>query len=198
MPDAPAPHRSPALAILLIVGGLLGLLASFSLTMDDIALLQDPNAGLSCNVNAYLQCGKNIGSWQGSVFGFPNPILGLMTFPAPVAVGVALLARARFSAWFWWLFNAGLTFAICFVFWLAFESIFDIRTLCPWCALVYLVVIPMWTGTTVRNLAAGLAGPALARVGRALVWWVPLISLAGYIVIFGAAQLNLDILGTLF
>jgi uncharacterized membrane protein len=191
-------RRQIALAILLIVGGLLGLLASYSLTMDDIALLKNSDALLPCNLSPLLQCGKNIESWQGHVFGFPNPILGLMTFTAPVAVGTAMLARARFSAWFWWLFNAGMLFAIVFIFWLAFQSIFALGTLCPWCSLVYVVVIPMFLAVTVRNLRAGLAGPGMQRVGDALAWWVPLLSIVGYIIIFGAAQLHLDILGSLF
>lgn len=186
------------LAVLLIVGGLLGLLAALNLTLDDIKLLKDPNAALSCSINTYLQCGKNIQSWQGSVFGFPNPLLGLMMFPAPVFVGVSLLAGARFPAWFRWTFNAGLTFGIGFVFWLAFQSIFDIHTLCPWCALVYVAVIPMWVAVTVDNLRDGLAGRALQRVGRALAPWIVLITIAGYLIIFGAAQLRLNILGTLF
>lgn len=195
---APESSRSIALAVLLIVGGALGLLASFSLTIDDIALLKDSSAALSCNINSAVQCGKNIQSWQGSVFGFSNPLLGLMMFPAPIVVGAALLARARFGAWFWWLFDAGMAFGIVFVYWLAFQSIFDLRTLCPWCVLVYVVVIPMWVAVTVRNLAAGLAGASLQRLGQALRSWVPLITIVGYVVIFGAAQLNLNILGTLF
>lgn len=190
-----APH---ALAILLIVGGCLGLLAAFSLTMDDIALLKSANTSLSCNVNAFVQCGKNIQSWQGRVFGFPNPVLGLMTYPAPIVVGAALLARARFAAWFWWLFDAGLLFAIAFVFWLAFQSIFALQTLCPWCALVYVVTIPMFVAVTVRNLRAGLAGRALRRIGDVLGPWVPLLSILGYVIIFGSAQLHLNILATFF
>ncbi|MGN6220188.1 MAG: vitamin K epoxide reductase family protein [Microbacterium sp.] len=194
-PEARLPY---ALAIALIVGGLLGLLASFALTMDDINLLKNPDAALTCNLNGVVNCGKNIESWQGSVFGFPNPVLGLMMFPAPVVVGFALLAGARFAAWFWWIFNAGLLFAISFVYWLAFQSIFDIGTLCPWCSLVYLVTIPMFLAVTVRNLRAGLAGGALQRFGDAIAGWVPLIVIVGYVIIFGAAQLQLNILGTLF
>ena len=198
-PDAPGGRSVPyALPILLIVGGLFGLLASFNLTLDDIALLKNPNAALSCSVNSIVQCGKNIDSWQGSVFGFPNPLLGLMMFPAPVAVGVAMLARARFAAWFRWAFLAGLTFAIGFVFWLAFQSIFDIGTLCPWCSLVYVAVIPMWVYTTLDTFRDGLAGRALQRVGAALMPWAVLITVAGYLLIFGAAQLRLNVLGTLF
>jgi uncharacterized membrane protein len=200
VPDA-APTRPdwhPVLAVLLIVGGALGLLAAFNLTMDDINLLKHPDAALMCNVNQIVQCGKNIDSWQGSVFGFPNPILGLMTYPAPIVVGAALLARARFAAWFWWVFNAGLLFAIAFVYWLAFQSIFSIGTLCPWCSLVYVVTIPMFLYVTLRNLRAGLAGRAMKRVGDAIAPWAVLVVLVGYVIIFGAAQLHLNILGTLF
>ncbi|UJP10840.1 vitamin K epoxide reductase family protein [Microbacterium sp. KUDC0406] len=195
---AVVPRTHLALALTLIIGGALGLLAAFSLEMDHILLLQKPDSALTCNINSILNCGKNIDSPQGSTFGFPNPILGLMMFPAPIVVGFALLAKARFSAWFWWIFNAGMLFAISFVYWLAFQSIFVIGTLCPWCALVYLVVIPMFLGTTVRNLRAGLAGKALQRFGDAIVAWVPLISILGYVIIFGAAQLQLNILSTLF
>ncbi|MBW9094772.1 vitamin K epoxide reductase family protein [Microbacterium jejuense] len=196
--ERPEARTHYALALVLIVGGLLGLLASFALTMDDINLLKNPDTALTCNLNAVVNCGKNIESWQGSIFGFPNPILGLMMFPAPVVVGFALLARARFAGWFWWIFNAGLLFAIAFVYWLAFQSIFDIGTLCPWCSLVYLVTIPMFLGVTVRNLRAGLAGRALQKFGDAISGWVPLIAIAGYVIIFGAAQLHLNILATLF
>ncbi|HWT32482.1 MAG TPA: vitamin K epoxide reductase family protein [Microbacterium sp.] len=184
--------------MLLIVCGALGLLAAFALTMDDITLLKTPAAELTCNVNSILNCGKNIGSWQGSVFGFPNPILGLMTYPAPIVVGAALLARARFAAWFWWVFDAGLLFAIAFVFWLAFQSIFSIGTLCPWCSLVYVVTIPMFIAVTLRNLRAGIGGRPLRRVGAVLAPWAALLTLLGYVVIFGTAQLHLNILATLF
>ena len=186
------------LAILLIVGGALGLLASFSLTLDDFTLLSHPSAQLGCSINTVVQCGKNIQSWQGRVFGFPNPLLGLMMFPAPVIVGVAMLGKVRFPHWFWAIFNLGMWFAIGFVGWLSSESIFVIGTLCPWCSLVYAVVIPMWLAVTLHNLSTGLAGRPLQRVGRALNGWIPLLTLAGYLIIAVEAQLKLDLLGSFF
>ena len=125
-------------------------------------------------------------------------LLGLLAAWSLTMDEIALLARARFASWFWWIFNGGLLFAIVFIFWLAFQSIFVIGTLCLWCSLVYLVTIPMFLAVTVRNLRAGLAGRGLQRVGDALAWWVPLLSLLGYVIIFGSAQLHLNILGTLF
>ena len=186
-------------AILLIVGGALGLIASFSLTMDKIALAEDPEAALTCSVNATVQCERNIGSWQGEVFGFPNPLLGLMMFAAPVVVGMALLAGAKFRPWFWWLFTGGMWFAAGFVYWLAMESIFSIRTLCPWCALVYVVVIPMWITTTMALLRNGSAGPAAKRFADRLGTFPPLLMIIlGLLLLFGLAQFQLGIIQSFF
>lgn len=193
------PLRTVLFAVLLIVGGAAGLVASFSLTMDKLALAVDPNAALTCSVNDTVQCARNIVSWQGSVFGFPNPILGLMMFPAPVIVGATLLAGARLRAWYWWTFTAGMWFAAGFVYWLAFESIFSLHTLCPWCALVYLVTIPMWVSTTWALLRSGSAGAAAKRFADRSGNFPPiLLAVLGLLLIFGIAQLQLGILQSFF
>jgi uncharacterized membrane protein len=196
--EAP-PRRPTALAILLIVGGLLGLLAAFSLTLDKIALLQDPSFVPSCNISPLVTCGKNLGSAQGSAFGFPNPLLGLMGFPAPVAVGAGLLAGARFSRWFWLLFNAGMLGALGFVVWLIGVSIFQLGTLCPWCMLVWSVVIPMTFAVTLYNISAGHLplGRGGRRVGSALYGWTPLLSLLAYVAVAVIAQVRLDVLSSI-
>ncbi len=107
MTDAPAARRPIAMPILLIVTGLLGWYASFALTVDKILVLQNPQADLDCNISLLVQCGTNLQSWQGSVFGFPNPLIGLGGFVAPIAVGVAMLAGATFARWFWIAFGVG-------------------------------------------------------------------------------------------
>jgi uncharacterized membrane protein len=195
--QAPQPQGHYALAVLLIVGGLLGLLASFSLTIDKFILLSDPGAALSCNVNSVVQCGTNLGSWQGAVFGFPNPLIGLVAFTAPVIVGVALLAKVSFPSWFWAVFNIGMLAGIAFVAWLASESLFALYTLCPWCALVYSVVIPMSLAVTLFNLRENnlRAGKRMAAVGATLYSWTPLLSLGCYLIVAVVAQVQLDLLG---
>ena len=71
------------------------------------------------------------------MFGFPNPILGLAGWVAPIVVGFAILAGARFARWFWWLFELGMAFAFVFVIWLIGQSIFVLGTLCPWCMVTW-------------------------------------------------------------
>jgi uncharacterized membrane protein len=187
-----------ALAVFLIVTGALGWWAAFQLTLDKFALLLDPDAALSCNFNPLVQCGKNLDSWQGAVFGFPNPLIGLGGFVAPIAVGVALLAGARFARWFWIAFNVGLAGALAFVIWLISQSIYVIGTLCPWCMLVWSVTIPLFWVVTLRNAADGVFGTGLRALGHRLLPWVVPITVACYLVVAVLAQVRLDVLRALF
>ena len=197
MTDVVAVRRPLPLAIVLIVTGILGWYASFALTLDKLAVLENPQADLDCNLSVIVQCGVNLGSWQGAVLGFPNPIIGLGGFVAPIAVGVALLAGAQFARWFWIAFNLGVLGAFLFTLWLPYQSIFNLGTLCPWCLLVWSIMIPMFWTLTLHNARVGLFGSRLQPLGERLYSWVPAITVAGYIIIAVVAQLRLDVLSTL-
>jgi len=190
------------LAILLIVGGIVGLIAAFALTLDKMAVLANPDFQPGCNVSVLVGCSKNLNSPVGSAFGFPNPLLGLMMFPAPLIVGVAMLGGVRFPRWFWALFNVGMAFAIGFVIYLISNSIFnfDLRVLCPWCMAVWSVVIPMSLATTLYNLREQNLplGDRVARVAGGLYGWLPVLTLVCYVIFAVVAQINLDVLHNLF
>ena len=199
MNDTSTETRRPwILAIFLIVTGGLGWWAAFSLTLDKFALLADPDAALSCNFSVLVQCGANLNSWQGEVFGFPNPLIGLGGFVAPIAVGVALLAGARFAGWFWIAFNVGLAGALAFVIWLIGQSIFVLGTLCPWCMLVWLVTIPLFWVVTLRNAREGVFGSGLSRIGSVLTPWIVPITVVCYLIVALLAQVRLDVVRSLF
>ncbi len=196
MIDSGQQKRPLALAILLITTGAVGLYAAFELTLAKFEVLSDPQATLSCDFSIIVQCGANLASSQGAIFGFPNPLIGLACFPAPIAVGVALLAGARFARWFWLAFSVGVALALGFVIWLITQSIYVLGTLCPWCLVVWAAVIPMFWGLVLYTLATGrdartarLRGLAAKAYG-----WVPLLTLLSYLVIAVLAQLRLDIL----
>lgn len=197
MTDTDTPRRPLALAIFLIVAGALGWWAAFSLTIDKFLLLENPTADLDCNFSLLVQCGANLNSPQGAVFGFPNPLLGLGGFVAPIAVGVGLLAGARFARWFWALFNIGIAGALAFVIWLISQSIFVLGTLCPWCMLVWLVTIPLFWVVTARNLADGVYGGPLVGFGRVLRSWAIPVTIVSYAIVIFVIQLQLDILARL-
>lgn len=192
--------RPTALAVWLIIAGVIGWWAAFSLTMERVHLLANPDAILGCDISPLVQCGKNLASWQGSLFGFPNPILGLTGWMAPIVVGVAILAGARFARWFWWLFEVGVTLAFVFVIWLIGQSIFVLGTLCPWCMVTWAVTIPTFYTVTLHILRTGiLPAPAVIRSGAdRLMGWVPLLAVISYAIVAVLAQLRLDVLGALF
>jgi len=179
--------------------GIVGLWASFQLMLEKIHVLESPNAILSCDFSIVVQCAANLESSQGSVLGFPNPIIGLVCFMAPLVVGAAILAGARFNAWFWVSFNIGIAGAFAFILWLAYQSIFNLGTLCPWCMVVWSVTIPMFWGVTLRNLKVGAipAPRGLRRAASAAYGWVPVITIIGYIIIAAVAQVRLDVLAYL-
>ena len=184
------------LAIFLTVAGVLGFVAAFSLTLDKLAVLEKPGAALGCNFSLIVQCGKNLDSAQGSIFGFPNPLIGIGAFAMVFAVGVTLLAGARPARWFWLLFNLGMLAGLAFTGWLIGQSIFVLGTLCPWCLLVWCVVIPLFLAVTLHNVRAGNI-PLPRRVRRALsaaYSWVPFITLLCYLAVAVMAQVRLDVI----
>ncbi len=153
------------LAWVLLVGGVVGLAASFALTVERFALAADPDYLPSCDINPLLSCGSVMSTPQAAVFGFPNPLLGLVGFTVVVVTGVALTGRVRLPGWYWAGLQAGTTFGIVFVHWLAFQSIYRIGALCPYCMVVWVVMIPIFWSTAIRNLeATGRAGTMVARV----------------------------------
>ncbi|WP_404433102.1 vitamin K epoxide reductase family protein [Microbacterium lacus] len=199
-PDVSKTRRPTALAVWLVIAGVVGWWAAFSLTMERIHLLMDPDAVASCDFSVLVQCTANLESWQGQVFGFPNPILGLAGWVAPIVVGMAILAGARFARWFWWLFEAGLTLAFAFVIWLIIQSIFVLGTLCPWCMVTWIVTVPTYYAVTLHVLRTGIlpAPGAVRRAAGTLMGWVPLLAVLSYAIVAVLAQVRLDVLGSLF
>ena len=147
--------RSPrSLATLYAIAGSLGLAAAFTLLVEKIELLTDPTYVPSCSINPILSCGSVMKTDQAEAFGFPNPIIGVAGFAVILTVGMARLAGAEFRRWFWWGLQAGVTFAVVFVLWLIFRSLFRIDPLRPYCMVVWVVTIPLFWYTTLHNVRA--------------------------------------------
>jgi uncharacterized membrane protein len=141
--------------LVLLLGGLVGLAAAFDLTYERIASLIDPGHAISCDFNPVLSCGTVMNTWQASVFGFPNPMIGLVCFPLVIFMGVLMLAKVRLPRWIPLVFNVGVLGGFAFVTWLIYQSVYQIGVLCPWCMAVWTVVLPIFWFTTVRNLRTG-------------------------------------------
>ncbi|MCB1274135.1 MAG: vitamin K epoxide reductase family protein [Leucobacter sp.] len=186
--------RSRGYAILSLVLGAIGWFASFELITEYVKKLKDPGYIPNCSVSVIVTCGPNMDSPQGSLFGFSNTILGVAAFVVPILIGAGILAGARFSPWFWRIYQLGLLGGFVFVCWLQVQSIFYLGTLCPWCMVVWAVMIPLWWIGLVRPYAVGdiPLGGAGRRFARAAYGWVWVVIVVNYLIIATVAQLQLN------
>src|SRR3989338_1556084 len=136
---------------ILIVGSIIGLLASFLLTLDTIKLIKNPNVSLPCNINPFVSCTSVATAWQGQVFGFPNSLLGIVAFAMLLATGIMLFAGGRAHKLYWQLVNLGSLASMVFVVWFFYQSVYNIGSLCLYCMVVWAVTWPIFLYTTVWN-----------------------------------------------
>lgn len=144
-----------AYGIALIVLGGIGLAAAFTLMVDKVKILQNPDFRPSCDINPVLSCGSVMVTDQASVFGFPNPMLGLIGFSIVVTMGVLYASGVHPPRWMQIGLGGGALAGVVFVHWLAYQSLYEIGALCPWCMVVWAVtlLLSVWTWTlTAREL----------------------------------------------
>ncbi|UED83038.1 vitamin K epoxide reductase family protein [Streptomyces profundus] len=144
-----------AFALTLVITGFAGLLAAWVITLDKFKLLEDPDFTPACSLNPVISCGSIMESDQAKAFGFPNPMLGLVTYGVVIAIGMGLLAGARYQRWFWLGLQGGTLFGVVFCTWLQYQSFYEINALCLWCCLAWVATIVMFWYTTLHNVRQG-------------------------------------------
>jgi uncharacterized membrane protein len=155
---------------LLVVCGIIGVIASFAITVEKFDLLKNPAYHPVCDLNPIISCGSVMQSKQASAFGFMNTYIGLIGFPVLVTAGVAMLAGAQFKRWFWRGMQLGLTFGVAFAYWLLFESVYRIHALCPYCLSIDIVITATFWYVTLFNFYSGnIALPARLKKAGAFI-----------------------------
>ena len=159
-------------AWILVIGGVIGIFASIELIVQKIGVLSNPDYVPNCDINPILSCGSVISTDQASLFGFPNPILGVIGFTVVVLFGVLLFAGIELPRWMWLGLNAGALAGMILVIWLVGQSLYVIGALCPWCMVVWSITIPIFWQVTTDNLAGGRIslGSSLSEIVVALKW----------------------------
>ncbi len=143
-PDSPPWQRVPApSAWWVLIAGVIGLVASMTLTVEKIDILLNPSYVPTCNINPILSCGSVMITPQASVLGFPNPLIGLMGFAVVVVTGVLAVAKVSLPQWYWVGLTVGVLAGSAFVHWLIFQSLYRIGALCPYCMVVWAVTISL-------------------------------------------------------
>lgn len=130
-----APSRPTSLVML--IAGTAGLLASLWLAIEKFRVLANPGYLPSCSLSRVVDCGSVMQSWQSSLLGFPNALIGVAAYPVVITVAVLTLAGSAPRRWIW----AGLvicaTAGTLFVHWLAWQTAYDIRAVCLYCMVVW-------------------------------------------------------------
>lgn len=166
--------------------GIVGLVVSFILAIDEIQVLKNPHAILSCSVNAVLNCSTVMQTWQAHAFGFPNMFIGLMAFPVVIVTAVVALSGATLPRLFWRLAVAGFGLGLIFSYWLFFNSVYVIQVLCPWCLVITFtttILFEVIMRYSLRENIFGLSKKVNSRVQVFLQKDYDKVVIAGWIVV---------------
>lgn len=120
-------------SLIIIFFSITGFLSSMVLQIEKIHLLENPDIKLSCSINTTFNCASVMKSWQSEIFGFSNPLLGIAGYSITGVIGFYFLLHKKNIR----LFKFGLFFggigAFIFSYWLLYQSVFVIHSICPYC-----------------------------------------------------------------
>jgi uncharacterized membrane protein len=126
-----------------LIAGVIGLIASATLTIEKIEILVNPPYVPSCDINPIVSCGSVMTTPQASVLGFPNSLIGIAAFTVVVVTGALAVTKVALPQWYWIGLAAGTLAGAVFVHWLIFESLYRIGALCPYCMAVWVATITL-------------------------------------------------------
>jgi uncharacterized membrane protein len=129
---------SSKVPIILLLTGIVGLIASFILTVDKIRLLQDPSFVPACRLNPIVSCLSAMSSAQSQIGGVPNSLAGIMLYTALIVISVLLLMQVSLPRIVWQGMLGFCLVGILFVHYLIIQSLFVIHVICPWCLSIWL------------------------------------------------------------
>ncbi|WP_040509097.1 vitamin K epoxide reductase family protein [Gordonia soli] len=161
-----------------MVAGIAGLAAAAALTIERFELLVNPSYVPSCSINPILSCGSVMVTDQASVFGFPNPIIGIAAFSVVVTTGILSVARVSLPRWYWVGLFVGALLGLGFVGWLISQSLYEIHALCPYCMVVWTIIMPIVVIAAERALH-GIGGRAV----QAVLSWRWIVAILYYAVV---------------
>jgi uncharacterized membrane protein len=123
------------LAYIVMLGGIVGTYGAFNLIINKIGVYKNPNYTPPCSINIWLDCGIVMRSKWSELFGFPNMLIGLMTYPMAFLTGLGMLLNPKMNKWFTYfcLFVAGSGMLTNIL--LLYISAYLVGSLCPWCLL---------------------------------------------------------------
>jgi uncharacterized membrane protein len=195
LPHTEQPHTDPSKKprhlgayTEMLIGSIIGLVASFVLAVDALTLAANPNAIFSCDISSKISCGTVGVTWQANLLGFPNAYLGLISEPVVITVAIAALGGVLFPRWFMLTAQAFYSVGFAFAYWLFFQSYFVIGALCPWCLTITVTTTLVFFSITRVNILDGNLrfGRATSKVQSLVKGWVDVYVMIIILAIFAA------------
>ncbi|WP_237187880.1 vitamin K epoxide reductase family protein [Rothia nasimurium] len=180
----PQAQADRSLGFFTLLPGLLAFASAGMLVYERLQIYMDAGHKSVCDLNALLNCGTVMRTWQAEVFGFPNPFIGIAGYAIVLTIATALMAGARFSRWYWVAMQVGHTLAMAFVVWLWYNTTFEINALCLFCMFVWIMQTAIFVKVTTRNIQAGVI-PAPTSIREAAPNWTWFSIALIYILLFG-------------
>jgi uncharacterized membrane protein len=181
--------RPRPFGLVLLVTGLVAWVASAILVLERLALYENSDHVTSCDVNPWVSCGRVMGTWQSELFGFPNPLIGIVAFAIVLTTAMMVLSGAAPGRWYWTGLQIGVSLGMVFVIWLWSQALFEIYILCLYCMVVWAAMIPLFILLTVRNLVHGVIPAPRAVVRFAAEWAGTLVAIV-YVVVAASVFLR--------
>lgn len=179
-PVRPAGERPSLWLGLVVVAALVGMAATIIQLVERVALAENADAELLCDINGTFSCGNVLTSWQASVFGpIPNAAIGLSVFAVTLGVAGAALLGSPLSKAAWGVATFFAGFMAAFTVWFLAQTAFVIGAVCLYClvigTMVLLVNLAWWRiGLRLGHLSGNRALDAAAWVvggGTDLLLW---------------------------
>lgn len=174
---------------LLILFGVIGVAVSFILSVEIVDVLKNKDYIPTCSINKVFDCLSVMKSKEATVFGFPNPFLGLAAYSAVVFTGASFFFGARMNKWYFLLFNIGAGLAFIFSYWLLFSSVFNIGTLCPYCIASCFAATNIFFATVLYNSKEGYFGQVVKKFLIDKKYSIPII-VAWYVAVIAIVTLH--------
>ena len=146
---------SRAFGIAMLVLATIGLGFSTLIMYDKIQLMLDASFSPACTLNEVISCTDVMQSDQASACGFPNPFLGMIGCPVVMTLGVLIASGVTLPRWIWYSTAVGLGLGVLFVHYLAYAAIYEIVALCPYCMVVWSVMLPLFVMTVAHIISQG-------------------------------------------
>lgn len=176
--------------LIILFSGIVGLLASFVLTLDKIRLLQEADFVPACSVNPVISCMSAMSSEQSEILGVPNSLFGIMLYMALVVVAGLMLFNVRFPRVIWKVMLLFSVLGLIFVHYLLIQSLFVLHVICPWCLSIWLTT-PLLFLSLINEYAHLDSKKLTSRSGKLVeyisrnsvvigsIWYVAFIVLVG-------------------